>query len=95
MATTKEDFVEAARMAGIPHRMIAGLPHYVFDRIRPGGFAVSLLENDLTGACQSADDENARLLQDYVSFLVEHAPAICWGSKARVEAWLNNKGETQ
>ena len=73
--------------AGIPVRMQRGLARYVIDGVKPGGFLRALLANDLVHAVGRADDENIRLLPNYVRFLYSEAPADCWGSELQLSTW--------
>jgi len=64
------------------------LRKYVFDKIPPGGFLRSVLENNLKEACGRADMRNRRKLFEYVEWLYNKAPASCWGSPENVTQWL-------
>jgi hypothetical protein len=84
--------------AGIPAHLHGGLIRYVVDRIAPGHFLTALLENDLVGVINRGDTsevENTALIKAWVSVLYncEAIPAISWGSKERVDAWLSGKYE--
>ena len=81
---------KVAAMATLPDHMVGGLFLYVEKGIPPGSFLTSIVENDLSGACQNADDTNKRYLYAYVYWLHNEAPAGCWGSRDIVARWLNN-----
>lgn len=68
-------------------RMIPGLARYFEYGVIPGHFLTKLLSNDLRGAVEYADDENVRLLPEWVRWLYNEAPAGSWGSQAKVLAW--------
>lgn len=72
----------------IPAVTLLGLRAYCKGRREPGGFLRAVLENDLVQAFQRADDENLEALFDIVSYLYNEVPSVCWGSPARVRAWL-------
>ena len=71
----------------IPERMWFGFFHYLEDGILPGGFLTAVLENDFMGAVNRADDENIKLLQNYIIVLYSYLPEAAWGSKEKVRAW--------
>ena len=56
-----------------------------------GGFLRACLSNDLSGACARADEANLIQIPVIVAFLVNKAPASCWGSPQRVDDWLTTK----
>lgn len=72
----------------IPGYMIEGLVDYILDHVPPGGFLTAVLCNDLYGACARSDLTNKKNLPAYIAFLMEHAPAICWGSRERFDKWV-------
>lgn len=55
-------------------------------------FFTAVVCNDLKEACRSADETNKRRLWDYVSFLYMYAPEDCWGTSAKVYAWVARRG---
>ena len=65
------------------------LDRYVRERIHPGSFLKAVLYNDLREACAHADEDNAVALWAIVGWLYNEAPGMCWGSAAKMEAWLN------
>ena len=73
----------------LPHHMRQAARDYVEKGFEPGGFLTAVLENDLTGAALRADDVNARALMAWASWLYNEAPSPCWGSKAKVKAWVD------
>jgi len=52
-----------------------------------GGFLTALLENDLCGAVLRADPRNTACLDEWVRFLINHAPSNAWGSPDKVRDW--------
>lgn len=82
--------------AEIPPHMLRNLAGYVERHEPVGGFLQAVLENDLKEACGRADSGNLHILWAYVAYLYNEAPSACWGSPAKVAAWLelrNNQGE--
>ena len=72
----------------IPERMMGSLRRYIDEKIRPGNFLSAVIRNDLRDACGLADDENLTNLPAYVAYFYNEAPSICWGSQAKMVAWL-------
>ena len=73
---------------GIPEYMIGAVLRYFNDRIQPGDFLESLLENDFMAACQYADEQNLVALPAWAALLYNEAPSGSCGSHEKVEAWL-------
>lgn len=71
----------------IPKYMRDGVVMWIAFGIRPGSFLTSVLQNDLIGAAGTADATNGPHLPNYARFLVNHAPALCYGTPAKVAAW--------
>lgn len=69
------------------------LLRYTEQHIRTGGFLESVLKNDLKEAVWRADMHNRRKIFEYVEWLYNHAPKICWGSEKTVEAWIGKRSE--
>ena len=72
----------------IPSRMIAGIRRYVDERIPPGRFLTAIIQNNLSGAVGQADDENMKNIPAFVGYCYNKTPGACWGSKAKMKAWL-------
>lgn len=75
----------------IPERMMDGLNRYIHAHVEPGGFLRAVLQNNLKEACGMADDENLKNLPAFVSFLYNHAPMNCWGSRKIYDQWVKNE----
>lgn len=71
----------------IPEHMRGGVRRWIEHGIFPGSFLTAVIENDLRTAVAKADDINVNRLADYVRFFHCDAPAGCWGSPEKVEAW--------
>ena len=72
----------------IPEDMMGGIRRYIDDKCPPGHFLTAVLENDLKEAVSRADHRNMKVIPAYVSYLYNHAPGNCWGSKEAVDEWL-------
>ena len=64
------------------------LDRYATQRIPPGGFLYAVLTNDLFEAIGRADDNNRFALHSICSYIYNHMPSSCWGSKEIVNEWL-------
>lgn len=71
-----------------------GVRMYIEEGIMSGHFLTALFSNDLVGAYSRADKANEEAMKEWVTFLFNYAPASCWGSKQRVEDWINICGIT-
>lgn len=78
----------ANHVYAIPTDTREAIDRYVRDHLEPGGFLSAVLCNDLRGACERADTQNRPALWHIVNYLYNQCPANCWGSEARVTAWL-------
>ena len=72
----------------VPEHILPGLQRYVEHHIEPGGFLRAVLENDLKEAFGRADEEARLGMFHIVCWLYNIAPSDCWGSPAKVKAWL-------
>ena len=79
-----------AKMAeyGIPERMQGAIIRYYERGLPPGDFLAAVIQNDLKEAVGRADDENVRLLKEYVMWFYNWAPAGSWGSLRNYVDWL-------
>lgn len=76
----------------IPDHMRDGVAMYIEEGVLTGDFLEAVFSNNLRGAFERADDVNAKVIGDYVKFLFNYAPSPCWGSKERVDTWINHGG---
>jgi len=74
---------------GVPVNTREALIRYLLYGIPPGHFLEAVLANDLTEAARRCDPENEPHLVNYVRFLYAHAPAVSWGTPARVWTWMD------
>ena len=72
----------------IPDYMRNGIDLYIDHGITPGDFLTAVICNDLVGAVGRADSTNIHNLPAYANFFYNYAPSPCWGSKAKMDAWV-------
>ena len=92
---TRDELIRLAASSGIPEHMINSVVAYVYDHRRVGHFLTAVLSNDLTEACNRADEENQHKLYEYVFFFYNYAPRKCWGSRERLEDWIMLRNEAR
>ncbi len=73
----------------IPERMMGGIKRYIENGIVPGSFLTAVIQNNLREAVGQADDENLKNIPAYVSYFYNEAPSGCWGSKKKMEEWVD------
>lgn len=78
---------------GVPEHLRAGLIRYLVQRIRPGGFLVAVLKNDLAETLRRADPVSFAGLPSIRLFLDNEAPSPSWGSPAAFQAWLDGAAQ--
>lgn len=76
----------------IPDYMRLGLREYILNGRPVGHFLTAVLNNDLKGACNRADEVNQKSLYQYVFFLYNYAPRECWGRPGATDAWQEGGG---
>ena len=67
------------------------IDRYARERCPTGDFLRAVLENDLMEAVGRADEGNLLCLHEICSYVYNHIPADCHGSREIVKVWL--KGE--
>lgn len=65
---------------------------YVVNGRHPGGFMRNVLENRFTEAVGSADTMNRKYLVEWSMWLYNDIPHKAWGSREKVEAWIEQGG---
>lgn len=78
--------------SSLPEHCRHGMKLYIERGILPGSFLQAVLANDLMGAFGRADDINRSRIQDYVTFLYNEVPAMCWGSREAIRRWVERGG---
>ncbi len=76
----------------IPARMMSGIRRYIDDGTPTGDFLRAVIGNDLQEAVGRADDENLANLPAYIGYFYNEAPLPCWGSKEKMQAWIDRGG---
>ena len=75
----------------IPVYMADGIESYIRDGVPPGDFLMAVLSNDLQEAYIRADDENFHNIPAYMNYFYNKIPAFIWGSRKKVESWIEKK----
>ena len=76
----------------IPDYMHSAIVRYVLHGIEAGGFLDAVICNNLFKAVGKADDINRNCLHEYCAFFYNDAPAACYGSKEKRDAWIKHGG---
>jgi len=79
----------------VPELIKAALDRYVNSGIKTGGFLHAILTNDLFEVMCRADRHNAIGLFEICGHIYHDLPSDCWGSKEKVEEWLDKFKETE
>lgn len=84
----------------VPEHDRDGIHRYIENGILPGSFLQAVICNDLLASVALADLENTYFLTKIVAWFYTYAPALCWGSQERMQAWseyrqVQRKQETQ
>ncbi len=64
------------------------LDRYLNYGIKPGGFLIAVLENNLLEAVCRADAANKLDLHEIVDYVYAYFPVACWQSPERVKLWI-------
>jgi hypothetical protein len=64
------------------------IDRYVKEGIPTGDFLYAVLSNDLMEAFGRADEDNRRDLFEICQYIYNETPAICHGSKERINEWI-------
>lgn len=95
--TTREEYAKDSRRAEledglvacpVPDHMYTAIRNYVIHRRGVGRFLTAVLENNLQEATARADEQNLAALRAWCRLLYNFTPGPCWGSPAKVQAWL-------
>lgn len=77
-------------MSGLPDISQEALKNYFLYALPPGGFLTSLLsDHPWSVTISRADHWNKPILDKYLIWLQDVAPAGSWGSEETVKDWLN------
>jgi len=89
MTTNKFDmYTLTDEYDALPRHLISQVQDYVNNYYKPCNFLECVFANDLERAVAYADTRNQELLHTWVKLLFNNVPCGCWGSTAKVEAWL-------
>lgn len=83
---------EALVRLRVPHNLQEGLEAYVLTGRPVGNYLTAVLENDLLEAVSRGDDASLAGIKGTVQFLYNYSPRNCWGSRAKVSAWMDQGG---
>jgi hypothetical protein len=75
----------------MPDGLHDGLVEYIAARRPTGSFLRAVLTNDLQHAVLRGDEHNVLRLPELIRFLVNYAPAPCWGCEVAVSEWLADR----
>jgi len=76
----------------LPKNLRAGMNVWVDHGILPGHFLTTVIHNDLKETFARADALNRERIFDIVSFFYNEVPWACWGTKEKVQEWINHSG---
>jgi len=68
-----------------------GIDRFAEHGQRPGGFLYAVLTNNLMESFGRADLENRNNMFEIVSYCYNEIAGDCWGSKEKVQAWIDKK----
>jgi hypothetical protein len=77
----------------IPSSIIEELNCYLERRIKPSGFLIAILTNNLSETIRRSDVNNILIIPHVVAWLYNEAPSICWGNEERFHHWLDLRDE--
>jgi len=72
-------------------QMMDAIRRYIDEGLEPGDFLTAVIQNDLFGAVNWADDENLRNLPAFVCYFYNEAARGSWGSKEGMAYWIEKK----
>lgn len=76
---------------GIQEVVFSALKRYVFHHVKPGGYLTAVLENNLHEAASLGDSTSWDGVRVLVSYIYWQLPGTCWGSREKVNEWVNSK----
>lgn len=79
----------------LPEHMREGAANWIEYGIDPGHFLSAVICNDLFEAYARADETNRVRMFDIVCFFYNDAPSGCYGSRAKMEAWVKARRAEQ
>lgn len=85
----EDELIKGLSKTCVPLYMHKAIIAYVVEHRKPGHFLTAVLENDLRESVGHADERNEEALSEWVMLLYNYVPSVCWGSPAKVEAWVD------
>lgn len=74
----------------VPQHDRESIKLYIQHGLLPGSFLQAVISNDLREAIGQADHINIGYLPTIVAWFYQCAPAMCWGSRQKMQAWLRS-----
>jgi len=75
----------------LPPHIRGGVKRYIEEYIPPGDFLQQVICNKLKESFMRADDINTSRMWNIVNFFYNEAPMNCWGSKEKMQSWLQRR----
>lgn len=75
----------------IPSHLMGAIDRYINLGISPGGFLSAVIQNDLFGAFNRADNLSKEHIEDIVTYIYNYLPHSCWGSRQAQLDWMTEK----
>lgn len=72
----------------IRHEIVTAINRYALLHEKKGGFLMAVFSNNLREAIARADRQNGFTLKQIICYCHNEIPGCCWGSEAKVKAWL-------
>lgn len=89
-------FLNSFEYFDVGNEFMQEMYNYVIKGLPPGSFFTALFANDFVSACKLSHPGNSwDYVQNTGKWLYFEAPAQCWGSYEKVEAWLKLDNETR
>ena len=76
----------------IPDHTASAMEAYVNHGQPPGSFLTEVFSNRLVHAFARADKDNTEAMVAIAAWVWKEAPAVCWGSRERVDKWIAQGG---
>jgi hypothetical protein len=84
--------MERERPEGFPEHLWGGFNRYVENGIRPGSFLTAVFEGDFHEMCRRGGEDAIKELWPVVMYLHNKCPNGCFGSRERVNNWIERGG---
>ncbi len=90
--TNKKLFLGTDRGYCVPVWFIPKIVQWITGQVEPGDFLQAVLYNNLGAAVGVADEVTLECLSGIIKFMHNEAPAACWGTPEKAQAWLEIDG---